>query len=142
VLLFPDLVAAASDPGASLTVFLPNDRAFRALVRDLTGQRLDTEQEVFDAVAGLGVDTVKAVLTYHIIGAKIDPFTLLKSDGAQETTLNGATFTVDILHRFFVRLVDNDPDAANPYVVQFSVGGRLANGYVHGISRVLRPIDL
>ncbi|MEO5899340.1 MAG: fasciclin domain-containing protein [Ilumatobacteraceae bacterium] len=142
VLLFPDLVAAASDPSASLTVFLPNDYAFRALVHDLTGQQLRTEKEVFDAVAGLGLDTVKAVLTYHIIGAKIDPLTLLRSDGAQETTLNGATLTVDIVGRFFAKLVDNDPNDRDPYVVQYSVGGRLANGYVHGISQVLRPIDL
>lgn len=105
-------------------MFLPNDHALRALVRDLTGQWLRTEQEVFAAVAGLGVDTVKAVLTYHVIGAKIDPFTLLRSNGVQETTLNGATFTVDIVYRSFARLVDNDPDAANPYVVQYSVRSR------------------
>ena len=37
VLLFPDLVSAASDPNSSLTVFLPNDLAFRTLVHDLTG---------------------------------------------------------------------------------------------------------
>ena len=51
VLLFPDLVAAASDPSAQLTVFLPNDRAFRRLVHDLTGTWPRTEQATFDADA-------------------------------------------------------------------------------------------
>ena len=141
VLLFPDLVAAASDPSASLTVFLPNDRAFRNLVRELTGTWPRTEQATFDAVAGLGLDTVKAVLTYHIVGAKLSPLTLLRSNGDQQATLNGATFTVKV-RAILIRLQDNDPDAGDPYVVQPNVGGRLANGYVHGISAVLRPADL
>jgi len=55
VLLYPDLVAAASNPDLKLTVFLPNDGAFRKLVKDLTGQQLRSESEVFAAVAGLGL---------------------------------------------------------------------------------------
>src|SRR5688500_15824378 len=43
VLLFPDLAAAAGDPDATLTVFLPNDQAFRKFVRDLTGEWLRNE---------------------------------------------------------------------------------------------------
>ena len=67
VLLFPELVAAASDPDAELTVFLPNDWAFRRLVADLTGLKPWREQAVFDAVAALGTDTVATVLQYHIV---------------------------------------------------------------------------
>jgi hypothetical protein len=141
VLLFPDLVAAASDPNASLTVFLPNDLAFRNLVHELTGTWPRTEQDTFNAVASLGVDTVKTILTYHIVGAALGPLALLRANGDEETTLNGATFTVRV-RAIFIRLQDNDPDAGDPYVVQPSVGGRLANGYVHGISAVLRPADL
>lgn len=145
VLLFPDLVAAASDPTAQLTVFLPNDLAFRRLVADLTGSWPRTEAETFDAVAGLGTDTVRTVLTYHIVaGPPIAYRDALRSDGAQLTTLQGGILTVDV-GRFFVpyvQLVDNDPDAADPIVIQPQVGGRLVNGYVHGIESVLRPIDL
>lgn len=65
VLLFPDLVAAASDPNAQLTVFLPNDGAFRRLVHDVTGKWYRSEADVFNAVASLGTDTVKQVLQYH-----------------------------------------------------------------------------
>jgi uncharacterized surface protein with fasciclin (FAS1) repeats len=146
VLLFPDLVAAASNPDLDLTVFLPNDQAFRKLVQDLTGQRLRTESEVFGAVAGLGVDTVKTVLTYHIIvGSAIDYRTARQSDGAALTTLQGGTLTVEVRgHRWnrIVRLVDNDPDDRNATVVWPNVGGQATNGFAHGIDRVLRPIDL
>src|SRR4051794_29729534 len=67
ILLFPDLVAAASDPNAQLTVFLPNDLAFPRLVADLTGTWPPHRTATFDAVAALGIDTVRTVLTYHII---------------------------------------------------------------------------
>jgi uncharacterized surface protein with fasciclin (FAS1) repeats len=146
LLLYPDLVAAASNPDLDLTVFLPNDLAFRKLVQDLTGQRLGTEAEVFGAVAGLGLDTVKTVLTYHIIvGSAIDYRTARKSDGAVLTTLQSGTLTVDVRgHRWWpiVRLVDNDPDDRDAIVVWPNVGGEATNGFAHGIDRVLRPIDL
>jgi uncharacterized surface protein with fasciclin (FAS1) repeats len=145
VLLYPDLVAAASNPDLDLTVFLPTDQAFRKLVQDLTGQRLRTEAEVFGAVAGLGLDTVKTVLTYHIIvGSAIDYRTARKSDGAVLTTLQGGTLTVDVRghHGHTVRLVDNDPDDRDPTIVRPNVGSEATNGFAHGIDRVLRPIDL
>ena len=146
VLLYPDLVAAASNPDLDLTVFLPNDQAFRKLVQDLTGQRLRTESEVFGAVAGLGLETVKTVLTYHILlGSAIDYRTARQSDGAVLTTLQGGTFTVDVRgHRWnrIVRLVDNDPDDRDAKVVWPNVGGQATNGFAHGVDRVLRPIDL
>jgi uncharacterized surface protein with fasciclin (FAS1) repeats len=144
VLRFPDLTAAASDPNASLTVFLPTDNAFKRLVKSLSGTWPATEKATFDAVAGLGLDTVKTVLTYHIVpGAKIDYRTARKSDGAELTTLQGGTITVDVKgwgRR--VTLVDKDPDARDPKVVQPNIGGEALNGYAHGIDRVLRPIDL
>jgi len=145
VLLFPDLVAAAHDPNAELTVFLPNDFAFRRLVFDLTGTFPRREQQVFDAVAALGVDTVKTVLTYHIVaGPPISYGAALQSDGAQLSTLQGGTLGVQVKRFFgfaFVQLADADPDAQDPIVVQPEVGGRLVNGYAHGIESVLRPVD-
>lgn len=141
VLLFPDLTAAASDPKANLTVFLPTDFAFRQLVRDLTGKTVYKESEIFKAVAGLGVDTVKAVLMYHIIGSRIDYATALKADGASLTTLGGGTITVDVQGTFFKRvvLVDKDPDLRDPKVIIANI--RAANGIAHVIDRVLLPIN-
>jgi uncharacterized surface protein with fasciclin (FAS1) repeats len=146
VLLFPDLVAAASDPAAQLTVFLPNDRAFQKLVKDVTGTRPRTEADVFAAVASLGTETVRTVLTYHIVPASI-PFSAAKqSDGAVlGTLLEGATIEVDVKGRgrwCSIKLIDVDTNDRDPRVVQADIGGAAANGYAHGIDRVLRPIDL
>jgi uncharacterized surface protein with fasciclin (FAS1) repeats len=145
VLLFPDLVTAASNAGASLTVLAPNDQAFRTLATQLTKKHYRNEADVFAAVASLGVDTVKAVLTYHIVGAKLDPATVLASDNAQINTLGGGTFAVDVINKraAFVQFVDGDPNARNAFLNKINVGGgELANGYIHGVDRVLRPIDL
>lgn len=146
VLLFPDLVAAASDPDAELTVFAPNDRAFQVLVADLTGSWLFTEAEVFDAVASLGTDTVKTVLTYHIVPSAIPADAALQADGAALATLQGGSVTVDVAipELSFILLNDADTNDEDPFVVfsKYNVGGSLENGYIHGISGVLRPIDL
>jgi uncharacterized surface protein with fasciclin (FAS1) repeats len=140
--LFPDLVAAADDPSSNLTVFLPTDAAFRSLVKSLTGSAPRAEKDVFAAVAGLGVDTVKAVLTYHILPTAVDYKTALKSDGAVLTTLNGATLTVDVKGRWLktVTLIDNDPDLRDPTVIFPNL--RASNGVAHAIDRVLLPIDV
>lgn len=145
VLLFPDLVAAASDPNASLTAFLPNDRAFRKLVKDISDSNPKTEADTFAAVAGLGVDTVKAVLVYHLVGSKI-PFSAAKqADGVVLTTLGGGTIEVDVKgkrHWAKVILIDADTNDRNPRVIAPDLGGEASNGFAHGIDRVLRPIDL
>jgi uncharacterized surface protein with fasciclin (FAS1) repeats len=145
VLLFPDLVSAASDPGAQLTVFLPNDQAFRRLVKEITGSWPKSEADTFAAVASLGTDTVKNVLLYHIVPASISYRDALRSDGAAlGTQLPGASVTVDVQGRWlkWVQLGDLDTDDRDPFVVQPNVGGHPVNGYAHGIDRVLRPIDL
>ena len=65
-------VALLADGTVPLTAFLPNDRAFRSLVADIAGSRLSSEKAVFEAVAGLGIDTVETVLLYHVVpGATI-----------------------------------------------------------------------
>ena len=103
---------------------------------------LPAEKDVFAAVAGLGADTVKAVLTYHILPTVVDYKTALKSDGAVLTTLNAATLTVDVKGHWpkTVTLVDNDPDLRNPKVVVPNL--RASNGIAHAIDRVLLPIDV
>jgi uncharacterized surface protein with fasciclin (FAS1) repeats len=145
VLLFPDLVEAASNPAADLTVLAPNDQAFRLLAQELFKKRYHSEADVLGALATLGLPTVKAVLTYHIVGAGLSPATVLASDNVQVATLGGGTFGVDVINKrkAFVQFVDGDPNARNAFLNKINVGGgELANGYIHGIDRVLRPIDL
>ena len=144
VLLFPDLVAAASDPDASLTVFLPDDLAFRRLAREFTGEWIRSEAEVFAVVASLGLPTVEAVLTYHIVPDDIRLGKVLQADGAVLPTLSGGTFTVDVQGDPVtgVRLIDADRNDTDPMITRPNVGGSAANGWAHGLDRVLRPVDL
>ena len=41
----------------ALTAFMPNDKAFRTLVKDLTGKTPSSEKKTFAAVAGLAAST-------------------------------------------------------------------------------------
>jgi uncharacterized surface protein with fasciclin (FAS1) repeats len=145
VLLFPDLVDAASNPDAELTVFLPNDLAFRRLVYEITGNWIRAEADVFAAVASLGTDTVKNVLLYHIVPASISYRDAKRADGAELTTLlPDANLVVDVKRRIWkaVQIVDLDVNDRDAFVIRPNVGGAASNGYAHGITSVLRPIDL
>jgi uncharacterized surface protein with fasciclin (FAS1) repeats len=140
---------AAAGPGP-LTVFAPNDQAFRLFVWDTTGKWYWSEKQVFDAVVStFGAETVTSVLQYHIVPASISARQALNADGAMLPTLlapggTPATITVDVVGKWhgILRLKDADPDATNPWVTSFNVGGTLTNGYIHGINRVLRPLDI
>jgi len=136
-------VTVLTDGARPLTAFLPDDRAFRRLAQDLTGRELCSEQAVFDAlVKKAGVNTIESVLLYHVVpGATVDAATARRSDRARLTTaLGGATVTVDVDGRR-ISLVDKDPNSANPAVTapDINKGNRQI---AHGISRVLRPLDL
>ncbi len=139
-------VGVLADGKVALTAFLPTDRAFRNLVGDLTGKWYRSESKVFDAlVAAVGVDTVEAVLLYHVVpGATVTKKDAVKADGAVlQTALAGATVTVDVKWRWLplVVLVDNDPDDRNPWVKKFDINrGNLQ--IAHGITEVLRPANL
>jgi uncharacterized surface protein with fasciclin (FAS1) repeats len=140
-------VSVLTDGSVALTAFVPNDAAFQQLVREITGARkLPGEKAAFTAVAGLGIDTVEAVLLYHVVpGATIDRRAALKADGAALTTAAGSTVTVDVQRYWYrharVRLVDADTNDRNATVVGFDVnkGNRQI---AHAVNRVLRPIDL
>jgi hypothetical protein len=135
-------VGVLADGSVALTAFLPTDRAFRHLASDLTGKHYTSESAVFADVASLGIDTVEAVLLYHVVpGATITYRQALGADGAALTTASGGTVTVDVVGRCFVSLVDADPTDRNPFVVRPNLNkGNLQ--IAHGISEVLRPLDL
>lgn len=144
------LVGVLADGNTPVTAFLPNDRAFQLLVGDLTGKyygffRFD-EQAVFDAVAGLGIDTVETVLLYHVIpGATVDKAAALQSDGAVLTTAQGGTFEVDVLSKRWslIKLKDADRNDRDPFVIKSQFDINAGNAQIaHGIDRVLRPLDL
>lgn len=140
-------VAVLADGTVPLTAFLPNDRAFQVLALDLTHRWYGSEAKVFTALAQkVGIDAIEQVLLYHVVpGATIDSATALRSDGARLTTAQGGTFTVDVLSKRIplVVLRDADRNDLNPLLVRSKLDINEGNAQIaHGISLVLRPVDL
>ena len=141
-------VKVLTDGSVRLTAFLPSDRAFQVLAKDLTGRTYRSESALFAALAGLlGVGTIESVLLYHVIpGVTIDRRTALRSDGAKLTTaLPGGTIKVDVLSRRcrLVRLIDADRNDANPLINPWAFDINKGNRQIaHGIWLVLRPADI
>lgn len=140
-------LGAAADPNVELTAFLPNDRAFRRLAHDLTGQWIRSEADIIPAlltaVSG-DLALVNAIVEYHVVPGKITAKTALRSDGAELTSIMGASFEVDVKNRrrAKVELIDNDPDLRNPRLIRWDLNNYATNGIWHGIDRVLIPIDV
>ncbi len=141
-------VKVLADGNTALTAFLPSDRAFQLLAKDLTAKWYRSESQLFAGLAGLlGVDTIEAVLLYHVVpGATIDSRTALKSDGAKLTTaLPGGTLKVDVLSKRYrlIRLIDADRNDADPLVNPWALDINKGNKQIaHGIWLVLRPLDI
>ena len=139
-------VGVLADGTVALTAFLPNDRAFQSLVADLAGSRLSSEKAVFEAVAGLGSDTVETVLLSHVVpGATITAKQATASNGAVLTTAQGGTITVRSYSRYLpiIELRDKDTNDRNPFVNPLALNINKGNKQIaHGITDVLRPVDL
>ncbi len=138
-------VSVLTKGGTRVTAFLPTDRAFRVLVEDLTGDRKAREKAVFRTVASsFDVDTIEAVLLYHVVpGATITYAQARQADGASlATALDGASIRVKRVDGW-VKLRDLDPDDGNAWVIRGARDINKGNKQIaHGISRVLRPVDL
>ena len=137
-------VSVLTDGSVPLTAFLPTDSAFRRLVGSVTGKYYRSEKRVFAAVAGLGIDTVEAVLLYHVVpGATITARKALKANGVVLTTAQGGTIGVRVTRGPRIELKDKDLNSRNPRVLLYLTNINYGNRQIaHGINRVLRPIDL
>ncbi|MCU0263915.1 MAG: fasciclin domain-containing protein [Candidatus Nanopelagicales bacterium] len=139
-----------NDPkGAKLTVFIPNDRAFQALIADLVGPKywFASEATILAEVVKLEKaqpGTLATVITYHAVPGEIDSTTALSvPKGTALTTLQGGDIKVYPLPRLGTAiLADQDPNDANPFLVRSKLDIQASNGIAHGISLVLRPINL
>jgi uncharacterized surface protein with fasciclin (FAS1) repeats len=137
-------VAVLADGDTALTAFVPTDRAFRKLVRDLTGDTLARERGVLRAVTTVAdADTLEAVLLYHVVpGATITYRQARGADDAALTTALGSKVRVNVVHGH-VRLRDRDRNDLNPQVIRMLRNVNKGNEQIaHGINRVLRPTDL
>ncbi len=139
-------VAVLADGTTPVTAFLPNDRAFRKLVRQVGGTRkqLRSERSVFHAVVDtFDVDTIETVLLYHVVpGATVTYRQARHADGARLETAAGSPVTVDVRgHRVWLK--DADRDDRNARVIRRAKDINKGNKQIaHGIDRVLRPLDL
>lgn len=108
------------------TIFAPTDSAFEAALAELD---LTAEELLADT------DTLTDILLYHVIEGEVmaeDVVALVEDGGgsAEVETLNGATFTVE--------LVDGVP-VINGNVNVFATDVPAANGVIHVIDGVLLP---
>ena len=143
------LTAALDDPDADLTVFLPNDRAFQALVADLFGWRywFAGEQTILTKLVELETGapgTLRTVILYHAVAGEIPSSVALSvARGTELTTLQGGTIRVYPFRWFGTAiLVDQDSNDIDPFLIKSKLDIQASNGIAHGISFVLRPADL
>ena len=137
-------VKVLTDGSTPVTAFIPNDKAFKKLAQAIPGKNPKTEREVFNTVAGLGIDTVETVLLYHVVpGATVTFKQAIRSNGAKLTTAQGGTVEVAARGWWYkgLRLIDKDPNARNARVTRPDVN-KGNKQIAHGVDRVLRPLDL
>jgi hypothetical protein len=131
----------------ALTAFVPTDAAFHRLADDLFGRSIPNERKLFATlVKKLGVDTIEAVLLYHVVpGATITSKQAVKADGVKLKTALGKTIKVSVndLDPLRIRLVDKDRNDRNARLLAHKLDINKGNRQIaHGISQVLRPVDL
>lgn len=139
-------VSVLADGRVRLTAFAPTDGAFRRLVGDLTGTRYERERRVFRVLARTaGIETIETVLLYHVVpGDRITYWQARHADGARlVTAADKAAIRVNVRPSGAVYLRDRDRDDRNarvfPALKNLNKGNRQL---AHGVSQVLRPVDL
>ena len=116
----PDLLAAVSGDG-DLTVFAPTDAAFETLYGALDG---------VDGIDDIDLETLTAVLTHHVVGARV--FSTDLTSGPV-TTLNGDV-TIDTSN---LTITDGQDNVAELVVSMLNI--HATNGVIHVIDKVLLP---
>ncbi len=115
----PDLLDAAGNAEAMLTVFAPSDEAFAKLLE---------EDPRFSSLDDIPDEVLTQILQYHILGA-----TKVAEDlGETEETLLGESLSID----------KSDGVVINGNVTVTTADVMAANGVVHLIDRVLVPESL
>jgi uncharacterized surface protein with fasciclin (FAS1) repeats len=135
-------VALLADGDTALTVFAPTDKAFKNLASALAGHNVSSESDAFDAVAGLGIDTVETVLLYHVIpGATIESPDALEANGAVlATAAEGKNTKVLVSDAPSIRLRDYAPKFKNAQVILSAVDINKGNKQIaHAVDAVMLP---
>lgn len=115
-----DLVTTLEGAGA-FTVFAPTDDAFAAALKSLNV----TKDQLFADKA-----TLASILTYHVVAGKVPASEVVKLDGKEAKTVNGAT--VKITLKGSDVYLNGDTKVAQADVAA-------SNGVIHVIDKVLLP---
>lgn len=134
-------VSVLADGNVALTAFIPNDGAFKALVKNLSGKYPKSEAAAFNAVAALGIPAIEEILLYHVVvGPAIDSAAALQANGAElHTALAGKVLKVAV-RETNITLIDLNTKLKNARVLLGQVDINSGNKQIaHGINRVLIP---
>ena len=129
---FTTLVAAIQSAGLEatlrgegpFTVFAPTDDAFAALPAGTV-----------DTLLADPTGDLAGILTYHVVAGAVPAADVVGLDGQAVTTVNGATFTVNVAADGSVSLTD----AAGNDVAVVATDIQASNGIIHVIDAVLMP---
>ena len=129
---FTTLVAAVQAAGLEetlrgegpFTVFAPTDEAFAALPAG-----------TLDTLLADPTGDLADILTYHVVEGEVMAADVVGLDGQEVTTVNGATFTVNVGDDGSVTLTD----AAGNEVAVVQTDVDASNGVIHVIDGVLLP---
>jgi uncharacterized surface protein with fasciclin (FAS1) repeats len=113
-----DLVATLQSDGP-FTVFAPTDDAFNSFI--------DGSEAFADADALLAAEGLGDILTYHVLGSKVDAATATSLAGETTATVNGANVGISV--------IGTDLYINNAKVVVADVNA--SNGVIHALDRVL-----
>ena len=111
-----DLLAAAMDPTADLTVFAPTDAAFEAVLAVLGKESIDDIPEAL----------LNEIVSYHILGTSVTSDQL--ENGDVETILPGESVTVDLTDGVKINNANVGPADL-----------KAVNGVAHVVDAVLLP---
>lgn len=129
---FTTLVAAVQAAGLEetlrgegpFTVFAPTDDAFAAL-----------PEGTVDSLLADPEGDLTAILTYHVVPGAVLAADVVGLDGQDVTTVNGATFTVNVGDDGSVSLTDAAGNTVNVVATDIET----SNGVIHVIDAVLMP---
>jgi uncharacterized surface protein with fasciclin (FAS1) repeats len=129
-----------SDGYFPMTAFVPTDRAFKKLVKSMTGVRYTRERRIYEVARTLGTDKLNQVLLYHLVfGDPLLAEDVLAANDTLLTTPREQTFRV-VYDGTELKLRDKDRNRINPRVILSRVNNNEGNYQViHPINGVLIP---